>query len=179
MDSKHLLKIRIPTHMNSIEFELLQVHNPISLRLFFILMYTQGVLSSLSENSNAVTYRGSSIMRLIVSKKIPQYSRQYYPDNRNPDDRGITILQMEWFINPGIARIKVIEVPNPNNQVLLYIHFTYLLFALSVLRPLPQHRRTYLPHPIPSIVYHLDSCHYLSESNLSISNPLHQEISCA
>ena len=34
----------------------------------------------------------------------------YYLKNRNPDNRG-TILQMEYFINPGIARITVIEFP--------------------------------------------------------------------
>ena len=46
-----------------------------------------------------------------------------FPDNRNPDNRGTAILRieiliieellllMEYFINPSIARITVIEVP--------------------------------------------------------------------
>ena len=46
-----------------------------------------------------------------------------FPDNRNPDNQGTTIPrieipiieellpQMEYFINSGIARITVIEVP--------------------------------------------------------------------
>ena len=53
----------------------------------------------------------SSIIRMTWSKKSSLIIHpSIHHKNRNPDNQGI-ILKMECFINPGIARITVIEVP--------------------------------------------------------------------
>ena len=53
----------------------------------------------------------------------------YYLKNRNPDNRG-TILQMEYFINPGIARITVIEVPIIEDSLYIFLMWAHKSYEI-------------------------------------------------